>query len=259
VRLRDRRQPTFPAGYGRQLLVPAGYAAAFAILAWVVLARHGTPYPVDTGPHDWSVAHRPHALVGVAKVVTDAGTGPFPPLAAALGGWLAAGRRTARRRLTAALLAVAVLLAGQLLRTLLMNLFHRARPPVADWAVYAGGHAFPSGHTAASAMAAILLGWGLLRARPGPLGKAAAALCALAAVAVGCTRVYLGVHWPTDVLGGWLFAACWIGAALPLLTAYVNGGGGPSRTGPGADRSDFSGPGSSGELSGKQAGQTETP
>jgi undecaprenyl-diphosphatase len=227
---------------------------AFAVLAWVVLARHGTPYPVDTGPHDWSVAHRPHALVRVAKVVTDAGTGPYPPLAAALGGWLAAGRTT-RRGLMAALLAVAVLLAGQLVRTLLMNLFHRARPPVADWVVYAGGHAFPSGHTASSAMAAILLGWGLLRALPGARGKAAAALCALAAVAVGCTRVYLGVHWPTDVLGGWLFAACWIGAALPLLTAYVNGGGGPRRTEPAGDRSDIS----SGEFSGKRTGQTETP
>jgi len=114
--------------------------------------------------------------------------------------------------------------AGQAVRTLLMNVLHRARPPVADWAVYAGGHAFPSGHTASSAMAAGLLGWGLLRALPGALGKAAAALCVLAAVAVGCSRVYLGVHWPTDVIGGWLFAACWISAALPPLTAWVNGG-----------------------------------
>lgn len=220
----------------RQLMFPAACALAFAVLAWVVLARHGTPYAVDTGPHNWSVAHRPHALVSVAKVVTDAGTGVYPPLAAAVGGWLAAGR-TARRGLLGALLAAAVLLAGQSVRTLLMDVFHRARPPVADWAVYAGGHAFPSGHTASSAMAAGLLGWGLLRALPGALGKAAASVGALVAVAVGCTRVYLGVHWPTDVVGGWLFAACWIGAALPLLTAFANGGGG-ARAGGAASRPD---------------------
>ena len=224
--------------YGRrQLLIPVGCAVAFAVLAWVVLARHGTPYAVDTGPHDWSVAHRPHALLSVAKAVTDAGTGPFPPLAAALGGWLAAGR-TARRGLVAAALATAVLLTGQLLRTLLMDLFHRGRPPVADWAVYAGGHAFPSGHTTSAAMAAILLGWGLLRAFPGAPGKAGAALCVLAAVAVGCTRVYLGVHWPTDVLGGWLLAACWIGVALPPLTAYADGGVGASGGDGGTGRTD---------------------
>nr|WSX73425.1 phosphatase PAP2 family protein [Streptomyces sp. NBC_00899]WSX80509.1 phosphatase PAP2 family protein [Streptomyces sp. NBC_00899] len=204
-----------------RLLPPAVLAAAFALLGWLVLARHGTPYAFDTGPHRWSVAHRPHAAAAAARAVTDAGTGPYPYLAAALGGWLAGGR-TLRHGLRVALLAVLVLLAGQGLRTLLAAALHRARPPVADWAAHASGHSFPSGHTASSAIAAGLLAWGLLRARPGTPGRVMAALCGLAAVAIGCTRVYLGVHWPSDVVGGWLFAACWLTALLPPLAAYAD-------------------------------------
>ncbi|WP_327292168.1 phosphatase PAP2 family protein [Streptomyces sp. NBC_01198] len=205
-----------------RLLPPALLAAAFALLAWLVLARHGTPYGFDTGPHRWSVAHRPHDAATTARVVTDAGTGPYPYLAAGLGGWLAAGRTTVRRRLVVALLAVAVLLFGQSLRTALSTALHRARPPAADWAVHVAGHSFPSGHTASSAMAAALLAWGLLRAWPGAPGRSLAALCGLLALAVGCTRVYLGVHWPSDVVGGWLFAACWLAALLPPLTGYAD-------------------------------------
>lgn len=211
---RPARPPWF------RLLLPVAFAGAFTLLAWYVLARHGVPHAVDTGPHRWSVAHRPHAMATTARIVTDSGTGPFPSLAAALGGWLAGGR-TGRRGLAAALLAVAALIAGQSVRTLLMLALHRPRPPAADWAAGASGNSFPSGHTSSSAMAAGLLVWGLLRALGRVAGRIAAAGCVLIAVAVGCTRVYLGVHWPTDVLGGWLFAACWLSAALPPLTAYV--------------------------------------
>lgn len=205
-----------------RLLLPAGCAAAFALLAWAVLARHGSPYAFDTGPHRWSVAHRPAAMATAARTVTHLGSGPFPYLAAALGGWLGRDRDASGRRAAAtALLAVAVLLAGQAVRTALMLALHRARPPAADWATPVLGHAFPSGHTASSALAAGLLAWGLLRWRPGRTGRVAAALCGVVAAAVGCSRVYLGVHWPTDVLGGWLFAACWLSAALPPLASFA--------------------------------------
>jgi membrane-associated phospholipid phosphatase len=209
----------------RRALPPLALATALALLAWLVAARHGVPYGVDTGPHRWSVAHRPPGMVTVARGVTDLGTGPVPWLAAALGGWLATGPAGGRRhRAVTALLALAVLPAGQSLRAGLMLVVHRARPPVADWAVHASGHAFPSGHTASSAMAAGLLAWGLLRAFPGRTGRALAGVCAVVAVAVGCSRVYLGVHWPTDVLGGWLFAACWLTLALPPLAAFAGRG-----------------------------------
>lgn len=234
-----------------RLLLPVGLAALFALLAWAVLARHGTPYALDTGPHRWSVAHRPHAMATAARAVTGLGTGAAPYLAAVLGGYLAGGGRAktrgdaavgaevreAARGIPTALLALVVLLAGQAVRTLLMAVLHRGRPPAADWATHVSGHAFPSGHTASSAIAAGLLAWGLLRWRPGRTGRALAAVCGLVAAAVGCSRVYLGVHWPTDVLGGWLFAACWLAATLPPLASFVTA----ARTGP--DQTDPEQPG----------------
>ncbi|MBW8698263.1 hypothetical protein MBT84_01620 [Streptomyces sp. MBT84] len=41
------------------------------------------------------------------------------------------------------------------------------------------------------------------------------------ALLVGLTRIYLGVHWSTDVLGGWLFAVGWLGACLWALARWL--------------------------------------
>ena len=223
------------------LVTAAVLALAVGLLAWLVLARHGAPYPFDTRPHHWSVAHRPHGLVTAARAVTYTGTGPYPYLVAAAGGWLAGSRgRRARAGdgVPSALLAVAALLAEQAVRGLLVVALHRSRPPVADWATAASGYSFPSGHSASSAMAAGLLAWGVLRARPGGTGRLLTAVCVLYPLAVGCTRVYLGVHWPSDVLGGWLFAGCCLALALPPLTAYARRGDGRTGRGNELDRTD---------------------
>ncbi|WP_069466186.1 phosphatase PAP2 family protein, partial [Actinacidiphila rubida] len=212
-----------------------------------------TPYGVDTGPHHWSVRHRPHGWAVAARAVTAAGTGPYPYLAAAVGGWLGGGR-DARRGVPAALLALLALLAGQVLRTALMLLLHRSRPPVVDWAAHASGHAFPSGHSASSAMAAGVLAWGLLRTFPGAVGRVAAWACGAVALLIGLTRVYLGVHWPTDVLGAWLFAGCWMAVVLPALSAYADGGDGSS-----GDRMDGPGGAAGPGRDGRPGTQTDTP
>ncbi|MDC7336802.1 phosphatase PAP2 family protein [Streptomyces lydicus] len=78
----------------------------------------------------------------------------------------------------------------------------------------------PSGHATTSALAAGLLAWGIARyAGRGP-ARTWCAVLALWAVAVGLTRVWLGVHWPGDVLGGWLLAGTVLSLAL-LLERYV--------------------------------------
>ena len=88
-----------------------------------------------------------------------------------------------------------------------MWIVDRPRPPVADWVRFASGQSFPSGHTTTSALAyalmLLLLAPSVPRPCRGPL--LAFGLLAVAGL-VGVSRVVLGVHWPTDVLGGWSLA-----------------------------------------------------
>jgi membrane-associated phospholipid phosphatase len=89
----------------------------------------------------------------------------------------------------------------QVVRLALMIVMDRPRPPVADWATMASGMALPSGHTTTSAMVAALFVVALGRRRPPRVRFAAGVTAAvLWAIGVGVTRVYLGVHWPTDVV-----------------------------------------------------------
>lgn len=90
-----------------------------------------------------------------------------------------------------------------LLNPLVKMLFMAPRPDMIEQLVTASGHSFPSGH-AAGAMAlggAVAL---LSRARPVQL------ICAGLIVATGLSRVWLGVHWPSDVIGGWAEGAAWL-------------------------------------------------
>jgi undecaprenyl-diphosphatase len=94
-----------------------------------------------------------------------------------------------------------------------MTRVHRPRPPRPDWATHASGWAFPSGHTTTAALTAGILIVALaLRAPRG--GRALQIAVACWGVSVGLTRVYLGVHWFTDVIGGWLFATAWLTTCL---------------------------------------------
>jgi undecaprenyl-diphosphatase len=123
----------------------------------------------------------------------------------------------ARKRGIAILLAAAVV-GGVLLSSGLKMGFERPRPDLVphDTRVYTAS--FPSGHAMLSAITYLTLGALLARSQPqrrvkGFLLGLAVALTLL----VGASRVYLGVHWPTDVLAGWSVGAAW--AALCWFVA----------------------------------------
>ncbi|MFI1305357.1 phosphatase PAP2 family protein [Streptomyces sioyaensis] len=196
------------------LTVAAVCAALFTATAVTVSVRHGVPLAPERAAVHWSAAHHGEPLRSLARVLTATGTGAVPYLLAVLAGLLA-GRDT-RGRLRAVGCAVLVLAAGQAIRYGLMELLARPRPPAADWAGPASGYAFPSGHATTSVLAAGILAWGIAR-RVGPArARTWWAVLALWAAGVGLTRVYLAVHWPGDVVGGWLLAATLLCLALLL-------------------------------------------
>ncbi|MFF3919925.1 phosphatase PAP2 family protein [Streptomyces sp. NPDC001852] len=204
---------------------PAGTVAlgawmAFAALAAVVVSDQGDPLGLDRGLLSWSVGHRSPVALALARGLTATGTGVVPYVLVILAGLIAG--RTWRQRLVTVPLGVVCLGAGQAVRYGVMELVARARPPHHDWQTQASGWSFPSGHTTTSALAAGLLIVALcLRA---PRGRTV--LCLLVAcwgAGVGLTRVFLGVHWFTDVVGGWLFAIGWLGVFVCAVARWLPG------------------------------------
>lgn len=120
------------------------------------------------------------------------------------------------RRYRAALFASVAVPGGILLSTLMKVGFDRSRPDLVphDSLVYTAS--FPSGHAMMSAVTYLTLAALLIRVQPELRLKAyTLVLATLLTLLVGISRVYLGVHWPTDVLAGWTAGAAW--AALCWL------------------------------------------
>jgi undecaprenyl-diphosphatase len=125
-----------------------------------------------------------------------------------------------RKPRAAAFVAVAV--AGALLlSTTLKGLFDRPRPDLVPHLSYVSTSSFPSGHSMLSAAVYLTLGALLARQEQSLALKAYFLIVALSlTLLVGLSRVYVGVHWPTDVVGGWAAGSAWA-AGCWLLARWL--------------------------------------
>ncbi|MEN6334310.1 MAG: phosphatase PAP2 family protein [Phycisphaerales bacterium] len=115
-----------------------------------------------------------------------------------------------RRRYRMLALLAAATLGGLAVSLVLKDLFARPRPEFASSAAYVMTSSFPSGHSMLSAIVYLTLGVLLARTSARYRHKVYFISVALAvSFLVGLSRIYLGVHYPTDVLAGWSFGLIW--------------------------------------------------
>ncbi|MGE0580562.1 MAG: phosphatase PAP2 family protein [Steroidobacteraceae bacterium] len=199
------------AGVLAALFLVAGALLAFAELAGEVVEGDTRAFdeavllslrsPTDTadpiGPPWVEAAFRDLTTLGGTSVLT------FVTLAT-LGYLLLAGRRAT------ALLVASAMLGGSLLSALLKAGFERPRPDLVAHLVEVSSKSFPSGHAMLSIVTWLTLGTLLATVQPTLRLKSYVLGVGIAiALLVGVSRVYLGVHWPTDVLAGWCVGTAW--------------------------------------------------
>ncbi|BFU45675.1 phosphatase PAP2 family protein [Krasilnikovia sp. MM14-A1004] len=190
-------------------LVVAGVSAAgFSLLALAVVS-HGVwlqrvDEAISEAAHDFALGHP--GWLGAMRAITVTGStavlGPATVFMCAV----LVQRRMRRHALFAAVATLATLI----LRLILLGVIARPRP--VDRLAAAGSWSFPSGHSTASATFAVVLAL-VCRRRWVTVGAGTWA------VMVGVSRVALVVHWPSDVLGAWLFVL----TVVPVVGVVVDG------------------------------------
>jgi undecaprenyl-diphosphatase len=204
--------------------VSEGGARAFDVRVLRLLRR----------PDDPAQPVGPAWLVDAARDVTALGSAPVLVLViVAVLGYLA----FARKRREAVLVALAAA-GGLLLSTALKVGFARPRPDVVPHLTPTGDPSFPSGHSMLSAVVYLTLGALLAQIETRRRLKVyVVALGLLFACLVGASRVFLGVHYPTDVLAGWSAGlawalGCWVVARVLQLRGVIAGDPGGDGPGP---------------------------
>lgn len=192
-------------------LIVAGGLGGFIALAQV--ARNATPPALDTGillafreSGRTDVPLGPLWLQEAARDVTALGSTVVLSLIAAAAVFFLLLIRKSRE----ALLVLFAVGGGQLLSSLLKLGINRPRPDLVSHLVDVQTLSFPSGHAMMSAVIYLTLGSMLTRIVPGSAARIyVLGLAVLLSLMVGISRVYLGVHWPSDVLAGWCAGFAW--------------------------------------------------
>src|SRR5215469_4753666 len=151
-------------------------------------------------------AHRSNSLNSLMRAVSAVGDDPGLWIAVLVGGAILAWLTHSWRPL---LLLALVMIGAVSLDHLVKLIVARTRPPLSFQLVASTGWSFPSGHATESA--AVYFGLAYIAGnQTRPAIKTFLYAIALVAVClIGISRVYLGVHWPTDVVCGWALGGAW--------------------------------------------------
>ncbi len=216
LRFVARHVGTFYAALGI-VLVAGAFVAVGATWAFVTLAdvvREGATQQFDETVLRWMAAHQSPLLQKVMFEITLLGTGIVlmtMVFVAALFLWLS------NHHFSALLLVIATW-GGVLINALLKNTFNRPRPQVFEWGATVLTSSFPSGHAMSATIAYGTVAYLAARLQAGRPARVVTFFIAGLLIVLICTsRLYLGVHYPSDVVAGSLMGLGWTGFCMATL------------------------------------------
>ena len=209
----DRQEVPLPRGTWAIFGV-AFVGFATPVIGFVELAeriRSGAKLPFDQPVMMWLQRRHSPRNTRIARAVTELGGVTAVPLfALATSAYLVSVRGSRR---PAALLTVS-LVGSTIINSVLKALYRRDRPTFFTHIVQEKSFSFPSGHAMASAALAActcVLAW------PTRWRVAVIAGSAVYVPTIGGTRMYLGVHFPSDILAGWCVSLAWVGEVATIM------------------------------------------
>jgi membrane-associated phospholipid phosphatase len=202
-------------------LVAGAILAVAGVLGFAQLGRYvrgGATQAFDEGVLRWIGAHQSRMITAVMVEVTPLGTGTVVLTIvgiAALFLWHTEHKHSARLLLAAT--------AGNILLNGVLKLyFSRPRPQVFEWDTHAASSSFPSGHAMSATVVYGTVAYLVARLQRHTLSRIATLTAAVILIALICaTRLYLGVHYPSDVLGGVVVGLAWSAFCMATLEASL--------------------------------------
>lgn len=196
------------------LIVGLVVTALFGVLAEAV--RGGFTQTVDENVLRWIAARRTPALNEAMLEITTIGSGIpliLMVIVAAVFLWFT-------KHHWSVLFLLLATGGGQVINRLLKAYFNRDRPSVVEWGHFVDTASFPSGHAMSSFIVYLTMAYLVARIAPNvALKRFTWGLAIVMVLAVGFTRMYLGVHYPTDVIGGFIAGFGWVTFVAACMAA----------------------------------------
>jgi undecaprenyl-diphosphatase len=200
------------------IYVVVGLAAAILgglLFAWLAeRVSAGGTLGFDDAVLTWMGAHQVALLQRSVLEITALGEGSVVIALTLVAALILA---VDRHRLAAFLLIIAAY-GGLVLNAALKHIFHRPRPHIFTWGATVASSSFPSGHAMNAAVLYLTIALVLTRLEPRWWARLLTLIVAVLLIALIClSRLYLGVHYPTDVIGGLIIGIAWVGVCVSGL------------------------------------------
>jgi undecaprenyl-diphosphatase len=193
----------------------AGTLAFAEVGEWV---QKGVTQSFDVAVLEWMHRHHSPLLTQAATELTYLGTGTVVMMivaVAALFLWHTQHKHSAR-------LLLAAVAGNIILNGVLKLVFHRARPTVFEWQTTAVSSSFPSGHAMSATVCYGTVAYLVIRLQKHRWSRVLTGIAAVVLILLICTtRLYLGVHYPSDVIAGMLVGLAWAGFCMATLEASL--------------------------------------